>query len=181
MRLFIGLVLTLTFLLKFKMAFQQDVCISPRKIFTQSIDQMAFYYDHICEKSFCQGILNFKCGVSHCAKNRKTCCEFLKKPSVCKPPRKKGLKKKKVWNDTGICLNGKGCFLKRVFLMRVRINHMIKKPINCRCKDSFKVACGEKYCALSQVHCKEFNSKLNLSINFAAAKCFNDNQILGSF
>jgi len=45
------------------MAFQQGVCISPSKIFTQSIDQMAFYYDHICEKSFCQGILNFKCGI----------------------------------------------------------------------------------------------------------------------
>ena len=155
------------------MSIQKDVCSIPEKNFTENIDQMAMLYDHMCEKSFCQGKLNYKCGSNHCTKNIRTCFEFHKIIQISKTA------SNSAWNITGICLNGKGCLLKRIVPLRVRINHMITREITCPCKGRFKKACDEKYCALSEAHCKEFNSKLNnLGKKFNAVICLNDNQII---
>ncbi len=166
-------------LLKFQKSIQQDVCIFPEKNFTENINQMAMFYVQMCEKSFCQGKLSYKCGSNHCATNMRKCFNFFKASQINKDPFMEKFKKIRTWNATGICLNGKGCLLKKVVPMRVRINHMITREITCPCKGRFKKACDEKYCALSEAHCKEFNSKLNnLGEKFNAAKCLNDNQII---
>ena len=61
-------------LLKNEMSIQKDVCIFPEEIY-----YMAIFDDHVCEKSFCRGKLNYKCGPSHCATNKRTCFNFFKK------------------------------------------------------------------------------------------------------
>ena len=162
---------------KYEMSIQKDICIIPKKNFTENIYKMAIFHDHMCEKSFCQGKLSYKCGSSHCATNVKACFEYHK--TAYNISKTTSIVKISVWNTTGICLNGKGCLLKRVVPLRVRINHLITREITCPCKGRFKEACGENYCTLSETQCKEFNSELNnLGTKFNAVKCLNDNQII---
>jgi len=152
---------------------EQDVCIIPKNIYTKQ-----FHNDYFCEKPFCQGNLNFKCGLNHCTKNMNKCLKAFMNNQInfVRP-----VKMFKIWNATGICLNGKGCNLHKIVPMRSGTYHRISKKIDCPCKNQFKVPCGNQYCALSKAYCDEFYSKMDKNEKFLIKKCFNDNQVIKLF
>ena len=149
----------------------QDVCLIRRPQKKMATKEN----DHKCEKSFCQGNLSFNCSIDHCSINAKKCFEFFKS-KLQTTNQTKTIE----WNTTDICLNGKGCLIQKVIRMRSHTYHQILKTIDCPCTNNYNVSCsGEKYCALSKKHCDDFNLNLKkLGLEFKAAKCLNDGQII---
>lgn len=177
-----------------------DYCIVSEKKCKSSYDDAIQKYKMICDKLDCEGDLSYQCGSDHCTINKETCEDFLKLKTFKKSLPNVDLGNKyqmfirvirkctknssylnvtNAWQADEVCINGEGCFFRKIIPMRSHTNIKVLKRVKCPCMGYYSHQCGKDYCAVDGNACSGFslnnvkNSKIQAFL-MGVKHCGND-------